>query len=75
MMPGLPMPGRLIPTTVANIHCLGVALPLLVRCQCPGNISRPRVILTAPKSMYALHRRCSNSSCSHLQVESLRLLL
>lgn len=51
MIPGQPMPGRMIPTVAANIHPPGSGPTPPGMPPMPGNILGPRVPLTAPNGM------------------------
>lgn len=51
MMPGQPMPGRMIPTVGANLHPPGGGPPPPGMPPMPGNMLGPRVTLTAPNGM------------------------
>lgn len=51
MMPGQPMPGRMIPTVAANIHPAGTGPAAPGMPPMPGNVLGPRVTLTAPNGM------------------------
>lgn len=51
MMPGQPMPGRMMPTVAASIHPPGGGPTPPGMPPIPGNILGPRVPLTAPNGM------------------------
>ena len=51
MMPGQPMPGRMMPTVAASIHPPGSGPTPPGMPPIPGNILGPRVPLTAPNGM------------------------
>lgn len=55
MMPGQPIPGRMIPAVGANIHPSGGGPAPPGMPPMPGNILGPRVPLTAPNGMCKYH--------------------
>nr|KAF6311232.1 SWI/SNF related, matrix associated, actin dependent regulator of chromatin subfamily c member 1 [Myotis myotis] len=52
MMPGQPLPGRMIPSVAASIHPPGSGPASAGMPPMPGSILGPRVTLTAPNGMY-----------------------
>uniref|UniRef100_A0A8C3K8B3 SWI/SNF related, matrix associated, actin dependent regulator of chromatin subfamily c member 1 n=1 Tax=Calidris pygmaea TaxID=425635 RepID=A0A8C3K8B3_9CHAR len=52
MIPGQPMPGRMMPSVSANIHPAGAGPPPPGMSPMSGNLIGPRVPLAAPNGMY-----------------------